>query len=62
MRCDNCAEIAKKRCRGEGECGLKVMIAEQIAEPGKIEKFALVMEAFHLRVETIGNDFRIVAA
>ena len=62
MGCRNCAEIEKHRCSGNGDCHLRVRIAEQIAEPGKIEKWAEVMRFFNLRVEIIGDDFLITAA
>ena len=61
-RCFNCAEIDKHRCKGEGECGLRLPIAYQMAEPHKIGNFAAVMQALNLRVEIIGDGFSIVAA
>ena len=59
--CKNCTAYGRFGCnRGNDGCQLTVMIAEQIAEPGKIDKFLAVLQAFHMTIRTSGNAFRVV--
>ncbi len=60
--CHNCMSSGKYGClRGTDSCQLVVLIAEQIAEPGKIEKFVDVLKYLNMTVKVSGDAFRIVS-
>lgn len=60
--CHNCAELDKRRCTGNGECHLKVILGSTLIEPGKIEKLSAVLARLGLVLRGTGGTFVVVGA
>lgn len=59
--CRNCGR-QDNPCRKEiRNCELRICIAEQISEPGKIEKFVKVLAYLKMTVLTNSRGFQIVS-
>ncbi len=58
--CKNCNEISKG-CKGQGDCHLKVCIAEQLLESHKVPGMVKVLSALKMHfIEAGSRGFNVV--